>query len=228
VIFLIIHVIKKGESLYQISKLYGVSSNKIASDNELTNPNQLVIGQTLVILQGSRKHKVLPGQSLYSIAKTYGVSISSLYAANPVLNISIILYPGQIINIPSSPQKLGPLEVNAYALPGTNMDVLAKTLPNLTYLSIFSYQLLADGTLKEVNDVPLIQAARDAKVAPMMVVTNLKEGGGFDSALAHTILTNEDIQNTLLDNILNTLKNKNYYGLDIDSRIHLPRRQAKL
>ena len=213
---MIIHVVKKGESLYQISKLYGVSSNKIASDNELTNPNQLVIGQTLVILQGSRKHKVLPGQSLYSIAKTYGVSISSLYAANPVLNSSIILYPGQIINIPSSPQKLGPLEVNAYALPGTNMDVLAKTLPNLTYLSIFSYQMLADGTLKEVNDVPLIQAARDAKVAPMMVVTNLKEGGGFNSALAHTILTNEDIQNTLLDNILNTLKNKNYYGLDID------------
>jgi len=213
---LIIHVVKSGESLYQISKLYGVSSNKIASDNELTNPTQLVVGQTLVILQGTRKHKVLPGQSLYSIAKIYGVTISSLYAANPILNSSIIIYPGQIINIPSSPLKLGPIEVNAYALPGTNMDVLTKTLPNLTYLSIFSYQVLANGSLKDINDVPLIQAARNAKVAPMMVVTNLKEGGGFDSALAHTILTNENIQNTLLDNIINTLRSKNYYGLDID------------
>lgn len=213
---MIIHVVKSGESLYQISKLYGVSSNKIASDNELTNPTQLVVGQTLVILQGTRKHKVLPGQSLYSIAKIYGVTISSLYAANPILNSSIIIYPGQIINIPSSPLKLGPIEVNAYALPGTNMDVLTKTLPNLTYLSIFSYQVLANGSLKDINDVPLIQAARNAKVAPMMVVTNLKEGGGFDSALAHTILTNENIQNTLLDNIINTLRSKNYYGLDID------------
>jgi len=213
---LIIHVVKSGESLYMISKLYGVSSNKIASDNELTNPTQLVVGQTLVILQGTRKHKILPGQSLYSIAKIYGVPISSLYAANPTLNSSIITYPGQIINIPSSTKKLGPIEVNAYALPGTNMDVLAKTLPNLTYLSIFSYQILANGTLKDVNDVPLIQAARNAKVAPMMVVTNLKEGGGFDSALAHTILTNENIQNTLLGNIINTLRTKNYYGLDID------------
>ena len=96
------------------------------------------------------------------------------------------------------------------------MEVLAKTLPSLTYLSIFSYQILANGTLKGINDVPLIQAARKAKVAPMMVITNLKEGGGFDSDLAHTILTDEKIQNTLLDNIISTLKNKNYYGLDMD------------
>ena len=64
-IFLIIHVVKSGENLYGISKLYGVSYNKIASDNELTNPTELVVGQTLVILQGTRKHKILPGQSLY-------------------------------------------------------------------------------------------------------------------------------------------------------------------
>ncbi|MCB2295360.1 LysM peptidoglycan-binding domain-containing protein [Clostridium algoriphilum] len=213
---MIIHVVKKGENLYEISKLYGISYNKIASDNELTNPTQLVVGQTLVILQGTRKHKILAGQSLYMIAKMYGVTIANLYAANPIFNSSIIIYPGEIINIPSSTQKLGSLEVNAYALPGTNMDVLAKTLPNLTYLSIFSYQVQENGSLKGINDVPLIQAARRARVAPMMVITNLREGGGFDSALAHTILTNENIQNTLLDNIINTLKTKNYYGLDID------------
>jgi len=220
---LIIHVVKPGESLYEISRLYGVSYNKIASDNELTNPAELVVGQTLVILQGKRKHIILPGQSLYSISKLYGITIANLYAANPILNSSVILYPGQIINIPSSTQKLGPIEVNAYALPGTNMDVLAKTLPSLTYLSIFSYQVQPDGSLKGINDVPLIQAARNAKVAPMMVITNLKEGGGFDSALAHTILTNQTVQSTLLDNIINTLKSKNYYGLDIDLEYIFPK-----
>ena len=132
---MIIHVVKSGENLYEISKLYGVSYNKIASDNELTNPNELVVGQTLVILQGTRKHRILPGQSLYGIAKTYGTSIAALYAANPILNSSIVIYPGQIINIPPETQKLGFIEVNAYALPGTNMDVLAKTLPSLTYRS---------------------------------------------------------------------------------------------
>ena len=219
---MIIHVVKPGENLYEIARLYGVSYNKIASDNELTDPNQLVVGQTLVILQGTRSHKILPGESLYSISKLYGTTIANLYAANPILNSSIILYPGQIINIPPPTQKLGSIEVNAYALPGTNMDVLAKTLPNLTYLSIFSYQMQPDGSLKGINDAPLIQAARNAKVAPMMVVTNLKEGGGFDSALAHTILTNQTVQNTLISNIISTLKSKNYYGLDIDLEYIFP------
>jgi spore germination protein len=225
--FLIIHVVKSGENLYGISKLYGVSYNKVASDNELTNPAELVVGQTLVILQGTRKHKVLPGQSLYSIAKMYGVTLSNLYAANPGITSSTPIYVGQIINIPPSTQKFGSLEVNGYALPGMNMDVLAKTLPNLTYLSIFSYQILPNGTLTGINDVPLIEAARRAKVAPMMVVTNLKTGGGFDSNIAHTILTNESVQNTLLDNIISTLKNKNYYGLALDIEYIFPEDREK-
>lgn len=224
---MIIHVVKSGENLYGIAKLYGVSYNKIASDNELTNPDQLVVGQTLVILQGTRKHKVLPGQSLYSIAKIYGVTLSNLYAANPGITSSTPIYVGQIINIPPSSQKLGSIEVNGYALPGMNMDVLAKTLPNLTYLSIFSYQILANGTLTGINDIPLIEAARRAKVAPMMVVTNLKTGGGFDSNLAHTILTNESVQNTLLDNIIRTLKSKNYYGLALDIEYIFPEDREK-
>jgi spore germination protein len=213
---LIIHVVKSGESLYGISKLYGVSYNKIASDNELTNPNDLVVGQTLVILQSTRQHRILPGQSLYMISKMYGVNISALLDANPDIKNPMQIYPGQIISIPSPTEKLGSIEVNGYALPSTNMAVLEKTLKSLTYLSIFSYQILANGSLKGINDVPLIESARKAKVAPMMVITNLKEGGGFDSDLARTILTDEAIQNTLLNNIINTLKIKNYYGLDID------------
>ena len=224
---MIIHVVKSGESLYEISNLYGVSYNKIASDNELTNPNDLVVGQTIVILEGTRSHKILPGQSLYMIAKMYGVTISDLLTANPKLKNTPLIYPGEIIIIPSSTQKLGSIEVNGYALPTTDMGVLAKTLPSLTYLSIFSYQILINGALKGVNDVPLIQAARSAKVAPMMVITNLKEGGGFDSDLAHVILTDEKVQNTLLDNIISTLKNKNYYGLDIDMEYVYPEDREK-
>ncbi|MBU3188713.1 LysM peptidoglycan-binding domain-containing protein [Clostridium bowmanii] len=224
---MIIHVVKSGESLYGISKLYGVSYNKIASDNELTNPNDLVVGQTIVVLEGTRSHKILPGQSLYMIAKMYGVTVSDLLTANPKLKNTPLIYPGEIIIIPSSTQKLGSLEANGYALPTTDMAVLAKTLPSLTYLSIFSYQILANGTLKGINDAPLIQAARSAKVAPMMVITNLKEGGGFDSNLANTILTDEKVQNTLLDNITTTLKNKNYYGLDMDIEYVFPEDREK-
>ena len=45
-----IHVVRPGESVYSISRLYDVPSQRIISDNELTDPEQLVPGQTLVIL----------------------------------------------------------------------------------------------------------------------------------------------------------------------------------
>jgi spore germination protein len=213
---LIIYVVKSGESLYSISRLYNVSPNKVAEDNELENPSRLVVGQTLVILEGVRKHTVASGQTFYSIAVTYGLTISELAAVNPQVTNPSLIYPGQVLNIPSSTRKLGTIEVNGYAFPNISMEVLRKTLPNLTYLSIFSHEVKEDGTLTAINDTPLIEAARQAKVAPLLVITNLLPGGGFSSDLAHTILSSVQLQDTLLNNVLLTLRAKNYYGLDID------------
>jgi spore germination protein len=211
---LIIHVVKSGESLYSIARFYGATPNKIAAENELSDPNKLVVGQTLVITEGTSKHKVQPGQSIYQIASQYGVSVRSILAANPGINPSR-LSVGQIINIPIKTEKRGTIEVNGYAFPNISMEVLRKTLPYLTYLSIFSYEVNADGTLKPIVDQPLIDAARAVGVAPMMVITNLSENG-FSSDLAKTILTSPEIQDTLLNNVVANMKAKNYRGLDID------------
>lgn len=75
---------------------------------------------------------------------------------------------------------------------------------------------MKDGSLKEIDDVPLIQAAREAKVAPLMVITNIEEGKGFSSDIAKEIFTNNTAQENLLNNVIQILKAKNYYGLDID------------
>jgi spore germination protein len=213
---LIIHVVKSGESLYSISRLYNVSFYKIALDNELADPNRLIVGQTLVILGGVRRHIVASGQTFYTIAVTYGLTLSELNAANSSLaNISLI-YPGQILNIPTSTRKIGTIEVNGYAFTNITNEVLQKTLPYLTYISIFSHQVKEDGTLISINDAPIIAAARQAKVAPILVITNLVPGGGFNSDLAHTILASSQLSDTLLNNVLQTLRAKQYYGLDID------------
>ncbi len=213
---MIIHVVRPGESLFSISRTYGVSADKIAKDNELKDPRQLVIGQSLVILEGERKHTVAPGESIYSIARTYGIPPRVILAANPQITDPSKLKVGQIIIIPDRTRKYGTIEVNGYAFPQIEMETLKKTLPNLTYLSVFSYQVLKDGSLKGIDDVPLIQAAREAKVAPLMVITNIEEGKGFSSDIAKEILTNNVAQENLLNNVIATLKAKNYYGLDID------------
>jgi len=163
-----IHVVKSGESLYSISRLYNISYIKIASDNELLNPDRLIVGQTLVIIGREKR------------------------------------------------QPIGIIEVNGYAFTNINMDVLRKTLPYLTYLSIFSHEVKEDGTLRAINDVPLITVTRQAKVAPLLAITNLLPGGGFSSDLAHTILSSVYLQDILLNNVLQTLRAKKYYGLDID------------
>lgn len=213
---MIIHVVKPGESVYSISRIYGVPYAQIIRDNEVDNPNRLVVGQTLVIMEGTRFHTVAPGESVYSIARAYNVSVNDLLEANPQVTNPARLYEGQVLNIPPQTKKLGTMEVNGYAFPNIDIQTLRKTLPYLTYLSIFSHEVRPDGSLSVVNDTPLIQEARQRNVAPLMVITNIEEGGSFSSDLAHTILTDNDVQENLLNNVLRELESKNYYGLDID------------
>lgn len=216
---MIIHVVRPGDSIYSIASLYGVTPASIISENELAAPDRLVVGQTIVITEGIRSHTVAPGQSLYSIAALYGVTVNAILAINPQLTDPALVYPGQVISIPPSTQKLGTLEVNGYAYPNTDLEVLAKTFPYLTYLSIFSYDVNSDGSLEEINDTPLIQAARNANVAPLMVITNRE----FSSDVASSVLNSPEIQERLLDNVVEVLESKNYYGLDIDFEYLYPR-----
>ena len=220
---MIIHVVKPGESIYSIGQLYRVPPAKIISDNELTNPNQLVPGQTIVVLEGTRQHRVAPGESLYSIARQYGITVQAILDANPQITNPSQISVGQIITIPPRTTKLGTIDVNGYALLNIDMEVLEKTLPHLTYLSIFSYDVQPDGSLNTIEDEPLINAAREAGVAPLMVITNIdEETGGFSSDLVQTILTDEEVQNNLIENVVRTLEEKNYKGLDIDFEFIYP------
>ena len=209
---MIVHVVRPGESIYAISGLYGVSPSAIINDNGLINPGRIAIGQTLVINEGVRKHIVAAGQTLGNIAAYYGTATKDVLAANRQITNPSLIYPGQVILIPHRGRILGTIEVNGYVLPGTDISILEKTFPYLTYLSIFSYNANVDGSLTPINDGPYIQAARAAGVAPLMVVTNQ----GFNSDVASAILYNTTAQNTLINNIVRILNAKNYYGLNID------------
>ncbi|NLL03607.1 MAG: LysM peptidoglycan-binding domain-containing protein [Clostridiales bacterium] len=213
---MIVYEIKPGDSIYSIARRYGMSMDKIIADNELENPNRLAVGQSIVLMTDTIPHIVRRGDSLYSISRAYRVDLEQLKSANPTITSPYILSIGQVVNVPVPTKKRGLIYVNGYAFPNINMATLEKTLPYLTYLSIFSHQARPDGSLIPINDTRLIETARNANVAPLMVVTNIEEGASFSSQLAHTLLSNPNVSQNLINNIESNLKSKNYHGVDID------------
>ena len=219
---MVIYTVRRGDNLYSIARRFGVPMQMLIDDNRPQNPDNLVVGQTIVIATDSINHTIAPGESLFTIARRYGTTVAQILQANPEITNPVTIYPGQVISIPVPDRKLGTIDVNGYAFPSISDTTLQDTLPHLTYFSIFSYQVRADGSLVAINDESLISSARAQNVAPLMVITNILEGGSFDSDLAHTILTNQQVQTTLLNNVVQTLDSKNYFGLDIDFEYIFP------
>lgn len=103
------YMVEKGDSLYSISRIYGISVDDIKAANGLTS-NILTIGQVLVIptvnlndngnisSNNSNLYVVQKGDSLWSIANRFGVSINEIRMINN-LN-SDILSIGQTLIIP--------------------------------------------------------------------------------------------------------------------------------
>ncbi|CCK84574.1 Cell wall-associated hydrolase [Lactobacillus equicursoris 66c] len=116
----------KNDSLWAISKKYGVSISSLQKANSLSG-NTIYVGQTLKIPSSSKTtslkstaktstgsktaavkatatssttYKVAKGDTLWSIAKKYGVSVSALQKANNLSSSTI--YIGQSLKLASS------------------------------------------------------------------------------------------------------------------------------
>ncbi|HPZ81482.1 MAG TPA: LysM peptidoglycan-binding domain-containing protein, partial [Candidatus Atribacteria bacterium] len=105
------HTVKKGESLWLISRLYGVDMDSIMKANNLTADSILSIGMKLTIPQvrvasspakeeSYEVYRVQAGDTLWGISRRYRVSLQDLMKANN-LNEKSTLQIGQSIRIPS-------------------------------------------------------------------------------------------------------------------------------
>ncbi len=214
---MVIYTVRPGDSVYGIARRYGVSAEDVIGNNRLENPASLVVGQTLVLPAESVAHTVRPGESIYGIARLYGVTQEELLGANPSVTDPARIQAGQSLVIPVTLPRLGSAEVNGYAFANIPDRTLGWTLPFLTYLTLFSYEARADGSLSSLDDARAVEAARAQGTAAMMAVTNLRPEGGFSSDIAHAILSDEAVQDRLLDNIVGALGGgQKYYGLNID------------
>ena len=212
---MIIYTVQSGDSLYSIAREFGVTVAELERFNDLPDQNLLTVGQDVLIPVSGTIHRVSNGESLYSIASHYGVPLDSVINSNPDIKPPYTIYPDQIIKIPE-PTTKRTISVNGYAYPNINRGVLQQTLPYLTYLSIFSHRVSSDGTLGTVNDSELISISKASRVAPIMVITNTEDGGGFSSDVAHAVLETSETRENLINNVISTATRKGYSGVDVD------------
>ncbi|KKB33323.1 LysM peptidoglycan-binding domain-containing protein [Bacillus thermotolerans] len=210
---MIIHVIRSGETINQLARRYGVQVSQIVQANELPNADQLAVGQAILIPVASRRHTVQTGETLWQIARRYGVSLEELIRINNIQNPAVI-YPGLTLQIPEDRPVI---DVNAYILDMGEEGArqVREVGEHLTYLSPFAYIMRADGDLTPMNDQAVIEAAQSEQVVPMMSITNFTASDP-GSRLAATILGSTELQETLLNNIIEIMREKGYKGLNVD------------
>lgn len=96
------HRVRSGETLWQLSRHYGVDVDTLASANNLDRSVKLRAGQVLYILRAqSRIHTVVRGETLNSISRRYGASVAEILQASPGVRAND-LEVGQRLTIPAS------------------------------------------------------------------------------------------------------------------------------
>jgi len=98
------YTVKSGDSLWSISKKFGITVDELKNANNLSS-NLLSIGQNLIIPGKDldaigKEYVVKKGDTLYSIARKYNTSVDNLKSINNITTDSLAI--GQIIKLPST------------------------------------------------------------------------------------------------------------------------------
>ena len=99
------HVVAKGETLYSISRKYGITVNELCSKNNITQSQVLKVGQKLVIpsreLPETEIYIVAKGDTFYGVARRHNMTVDELLELNS-LKSSDTLKIGQVLKVPAS------------------------------------------------------------------------------------------------------------------------------
>lgn len=209
-----IYVVKPGDTIMSISEAFGVTMDRILQDNGLVNPNNLVPGQAIVIVYPTQTYTVQEGDTLGGIAQLFDTSVMQLLRNNSFLSTREYIYSGETLVISYETNRQ--MTTNGYAYPYIKRETLLKTLPYLTYLSIFNYQLTDQGNIISYHDdSEIIQLSKYYGTSPLLMISAISPKGEPNVELIYKVLLNKDYQDNLVNNILNMLKSSGYDGVNI-------------
>ena len=164
---------------------------------------------------------VKPGDNIDSIAAETGVSTGQLIYDNQLV-FPYELAVGQALLVNTGAAETGTgrsIQVSGYAYPFISSWVLEQTLPYLSELPIFSYGFTAAGELippEYGDDAWMIDAALRYGVQPILTLTPFGPDGNFNNQLISSVVNNLEYRENLIQNLLETVQEKRYQGVDID------------
>lgn len=107
------HTVKKGETLYRLSKTYGVTVDQILQHNPglsvsgLKDGMVVILPSTIATAEDAtaeqlplKQHKVKRKETLWSISQRYGITVDDLKKANPQIAPKYKIKRGTKLNIP--------------------------------------------------------------------------------------------------------------------------------
>lgn len=191
-----IHVVKKGDTLYLLSKKYNVELDKIIAANpQLSDPNKIDVGMKIKIPSGSMpvhtphniafKHKVKQGDSLFKIAKAFGVPLADMIKANIHLKNPNVLMTGDVVFVPDMNN---PGTGTAGTTSALGMDKVPGAAPVEAVDNLVPPTPIApEPAAKEDNDAPLLN---EMEPASANIVESLSETKTNTNILPEVTLPN--------------------------------------
>ena len=160
---------------------------------------------------------VIPEDTVERIAEKTNSDLETLIYANQ------LVYPyslaiGQAILIPEERNAQRSIRTNGYAYTYIEPWVLSQTLPYLSVLSVFSYGFTTEGNLvlPPRDDTWMIEEAKRTGTIPILTLTPLDAEGRFSNYLITAIVENAEARQNLINQVMETVRQKSYGGVDID------------
>ena len=170
---------------------------------------------------------VKSGDSVDSIATQFQVPVESVIYNNQLVSpYRLAVGQALLVPSPSAAETLPgrPVFSGGYAYPYIVPDILDETLPWLTGLYVFSYGFNTEGMLipPYPDDAFMIDAAKKASVRPILTLTPRDADNAFNNVLIHEVINSPETTAVLVDNLVDTVLEKGFMGVDLDFEYILP------
>lgn len=213
---MIIHTVMPSDTIYSLSKQYGIPETRIITDNFLDPTQKLVAGQTLIICRPSKTCSVRGGDTLSSIAKENNISVLSILQNNPQVRTDK-LTPSQTLNLSYDRTNARSIIVAAYT-GDASLQQIEKYLPYISALIVQNAARIDDGTVSMLQNVtPIVAMAKKYRALPLLSLDCTNERGKWNGDCIAKLLDSPVATENFIQSAVKTVKSNGFGGMEVSA-----------